>query len=156
MSGIGGFGIKINGTENFNAAGNTSATNTASLVDFIGEVTSISMGEETRSDIDVSSFDSADNIMEFIGGQIDPGTIDIELNYDPDELALAIAAIKDPNEVFQISFPDESIFKSDGFITKAVGGSTEPNGKISGTMSIKLSGAPTASTSFTAPSAPAV
>ena len=156
MAGIGGFGIRINGTENFNEAANTSAANTADLASFLGEVTSISIGEQTRSDIDVSSFDSANNVMEFIGGQIDPGTIDIELNYNPDELALAIAAMTDVNEIWQISFPDDSVFQSDGFFTKAVGGDTDPNGKISGTASIKLSGIPTASTSFIAPQAPAV
>ncbi len=154
MAGIGGFGIRINGTENFNEAANSSATNTAGLASFMGEVTSISIGEETRSEIDVSSFDSVNNIMEFIGGQIEPGTIDIELNYDKDELALALAAMTSVNEVWQLSFPDDSIFKSAGFMSKAVGGDTNPNGKISGTASIKLSGGPTASTNFTAPAAP--
>jgi hypothetical protein len=155
MAGIGGFGIRINGTENFNTAANSSATNTAGLVAFMGEVTSISIGEQTRSEIDVSSFDSANNIMEFIGGQIDPGTVDIELNYDADELQLAIAAMTDVNEIWQISFPNDSVFQSAGFLSKAVGGDTNPNGKISGTASIKLSGIPTASTSFVAPAAPA-
>ena len=155
MAGIGGFGIRINGTENFNTAANSSATATASLTAFMGEVTNITIGEETRSEIDVSSFDSASNIMEFIGGQIDPGTIDIELNYDADELALALAAMTDVNEIWQISFPNNSIFKSAGFLSKAVGGDTNPNGKISGTASIKLSGVPTASTNFVAPAAPA-
>lgn len=155
MAGQGGFGIKINGTENFNTAANSSATAVASLTDFMGEVTNISMPEMGRSDIDVSSFDSASNMMEFIGGQIDTGTIDIQLNYDPDELELAIAAIDDVNEIWQVSFPDESIFKSDGYLNKALGGDTSPNGKISGVASIKLSGVPTASTSFVAPSAPA-
>jgi hypothetical protein len=121
----------------------------------MGEVTSISIGEQTRSEIDVSSFDSANNIMEKIGGQIDPGVIDIELNYDGDELALAIAAMTDVNEIWQLSMPDNSIFKSAGFLSKAVGGDTNPNGKISGAASITLSGVPTASTSFVAPAAPA-
>jgi hypothetical protein len=155
MAGIGGYGIRINGTENFNTAANSSATATVSLSAFMGEVTGITIGEQTRSEIDVSSFDSASNIMEFIGGQIDPGTIDIELNYDGDELALALAAMTDVNEIWQISFPNNSIFKSQGFLSKAVGGDTNPNGKISGTASIKLSGIPTASTNFIAPAAPA-
>ena len=154
MSGIGGFGTRINGTENFNTAANSSATAVASLTDFMGEVTNISLAEISRSDIDVSSMDSAQNFMEYVGGSIEPGTIDIELNYDPDQLALALAAVGDANEIWQISFPDESIFKSVGFLSKAFGGNTTHNDKISGTASIKLSGIPTASTSFIAPSAP--
>ena len=106
MAGQGGFGIRINGTENFNTAANSSATATASLVAFMGEVTRVTMGEITVSDIDVSSFDSASNFMEYVAGQKEPGTIDIELNYDKDELALAQAAVGDVNEIWQIIFPD--------------------------------------------------
>jgi hypothetical protein len=158
MAGQGGKGIKLNGTENFNNAENasTNTTATSDLTDFLGEVTNISMPEITVGEIDVSSFDSADNFMEYVSGQKEPGTIDIELNYDPDELALALAAIGNVNEIWQISFPDDSIFKSDGFLSKALGGDTNPNGKISGTAGIKLSGVPTASTNFIAPAAPAV
>ena len=155
MAGIGGFATRINGTENFNTAANSSATAVTSLTNFMGEVTNISLPEIARSDIDVSSMDSAANFMEYVGGSIEPGTIDIELNYTPDELALALAAVGDDNEIWQISFPDESIFKSAGFLSKAFGGDTTQNDKISGTASIKLSGIPTASTSFTAPAAPA-
>lgn len=155
MAGQGGYGIKINGTENFNTAANSSATATSELVANIGEVTGITMPEITVGEIDVSSFDSASNFMEYVGGQKEPGTIDIELNYDPDQLELALAAIGDTNEIWQLSFPDNSIFKSDGFLSKAVGGDTAPNSKIAGTAAIKLSGIPTASTSFVAPAAPA-
>jgi len=155
MAGIAGFGIKINGTENFNTAANSSATNVAALAAFMGEVTNISMPEITVGEIDVSSFDSAENFMEYVSGQKEPGTLDIELNYDPDDLELALAAIGNTNEIWQLSFPDESIFKSAGFLSKALGGDTNPNGKISGTAAIKLSGKPTASTSFIAPAAPA-
>ena len=154
MSGIGGFETRINGTENFNTAANSSATAVASLTDFMGEVTSISLPELGVSDIDVSSMDSAQNFMEYVAGSVEPGVIDIEVNYTPDELALALAAIGDDNEIWQISFPDESIFKSVGFLSKAFGGNTTQNDKISGTASIKLSGIPTASTSFIAPAAP--
>jgi len=156
MAGIGGFGIRVNGKENFNVSGNTSAETVTSLSAYVGDITSISMPEVTVGDIDVSSFDSASNFMEYVGGQKEPGTLDMEVNYVPADLVDAIAAVGEANEVWQLSFPDGSIFKSNGYINKAVGGSTDPNGKISGVLGIKLSGIPTQSTSFTAPAAPAV
>jgi hypothetical protein len=114
------------------------------------------MPEVVVGEIDVSSFDSASNFMEYVSGHKEPGTIDLTLNYDADQLALAIAAIGDTNEIWQLSFPDDSIYKSVGFLSKAVGGDAAPNSKIAGVAAIKLSGIPTASTSFVAPAAPAV
>jgi hypothetical protein len=154
MAGQGGFVTRLNGTENFNVAGNTNASATTSLSSFIGEVTSINLPEIGVTDIDVSSFDSASNYMEFVSGSKDPGLIDIELNYDKAEDALLLAAMGEANEVWQISFPDDSIWKSVGYIDKMGGGTTAPNDKISRVASIKLTGVPTQSTSFIAPAAP--
>jgi hypothetical protein len=154
MSGIGGFATRLNGVENFNINGNTSATAVSDLTRFIGEVTSISLPELGMTDIDVSSFDSASNFMEFVGGSVDPGVIDIELNYDKAEDNLLLLALRDPNEVWQITFSDSSIWKSDGYINKIGGGTSSPNDKISRVVSIKCSGVPTQSASFIAPPAP--
>lgn len=155
MAGQGGFVTRLNGTENFNVAGNTNVSNTTALSSFIGEVTSISLPEIGVTDIDVSSFDSASNYMEFVSGSKDPGLIDIELNYDKTEDALLLAALGDANEVWQLSFPDDSIWKSVGYIDKIGGGTTAPNDKISRVASIKMTGVPTQSTNFIAPAAPA-
>ena len=154
MAGQGGFVTRLNGVENFNVSNNTNISNTTALSNFIGEVTSISLPELGVTDIDVSSFDSSSNFMEFVGGSIDPGVIDIELNYDASEDTLLLAALGDPNEVWQISFPDESIWKSVGYINKIGGGTSAPNDKISRVASIKCSGVPTHSTTFIPPVAP--
>lgn len=154
MAGQGGFVTRLNGTENFNTAGNSNATAISDLSSFIGEVTSISLPETGITDIDVSSFDSASNYMEFIAGSKDPGVIDIELNYDKDEDAALLAAVGEANEVWQITFPDSSIWKSVGYMNKMGGGTSAPNDKISRVASIKLTGLPTQSTSFIAPAAP--
>ena len=154
MAGQGGFATRLNGVENFNTSANTSATAVSDLSSFIGEVTSISLPELGVTDIDVSSFDSASNFMEFVGGSIDPGVIDIELNYDASEDTLLLAALGDANEVWQITFPDSSIWKSDGYVNKIGGGSTAPNDKVSRVASIKCSGVSTQSASFIAPPAP--
>ncbi len=154
MAGQGGFVTRLNGTENFNTAGNTNVSNTTALSSFIGEVVSISMPEIGMTDIDVSSFDSSSNFMEFVGGSKDPGVIDIELNYDGTETTALLAAVGNATEIWQISFPDDSIWKSVGYINKVGGGTSAPNDKISSVASIKLTGVPTQSTSFSPPAAP--
>ena len=131
MAGIGGFATTIKGTVNFTAGAE------------ISEVTSISLPELGMTDIDVSSFDSAQNYMEFVGGSVDPGVVDVELNYDKATDALLLAAIGDANETWTITFPDSSTWATDGYINKMGGGTTAPNDKISRTMSIKCSGVPT-------------
>ena len=155
MAGQGGFATRLNGVNNFgNSVAPTSTTATSDIVGFIGEVTSISLPEIGITDIDVSSFDSAENYMEFIGGSKDPGVIDIELNYDKTEDAALLAAVGDANETWQISFPDNSIWKCNGYVNKVGGGTTAPNDKISRTASIKYSGVPTQSATFIAPEVP--
>jgi hypothetical protein len=157
MAGIGGFVTVINGTENFNNASNavsTSVTATSDLTDFIGEVTSISMPELSITDIDVSSFDSPGNFMVFKAGSIDPGLIDVELNYDAVVDPLLLAAVGNENEIWQISFPDDSTWKCNGYISKVGGGSSAPNDKVSRVASIKCEGVPTQSVTFTNPDAP--
>jgi hypothetical protein len=128
MAGQGGFATTIAGSVNTTP---------------IGEITSISLPELGMTDIDVSSFDSASNYMEFVGGSVDPGVIDIELNYTPADDALILAAVGDVNETWTITFPDSSTWATNGYINKMGGGSTAPNDKISRTMSIKCSGVPT-------------
>ena len=131
MAGQGGFVTTLGGSSNF------TGTNV------IGEITSISLPELGMTDIDVSSFDSANNFMEFVGGSVDPGVIDIELNYDKDEDVLLLAALGDVNETWTITFPDSSTWASVGYINKMGGGSSAPNDKISRVLSIKCSGVPT-------------
>lgn len=126
MAGQGGFATTITGAVNFTST--------------IGEIVSISLPELGMTDIDVSSMSSASNYMEFVGGSIDPGVIDVELNYDKAQDALLFAAIGDDNEKWTITFPDSSTWASDGYINKMGGGTSAPNDKISRVVSIKCSG----------------
>ena len=127
MAGIGGFATTIAGSVNTTP---------------IGEITSISLPELGMTDIDVSSFDSSSNFMEFVGGSVDPGVIDVELNYDGDVDTLLLAALGDANETWTITFPDASTWATNGYINKMGGGSSAPNDKISRVVSIKCSGVP--------------
>jgi hypothetical protein len=156
MSGQGGFVTRLNGVDNFgNTVAPTSTTATSDILGFIGEVTSISLPEIGITDIDVSSFDSDSNYMEFVAGSKDPGVIDVELNYVAANDVLLLAALRDANEIWQISFPDNSIWKTSGYINKIGGGSSAPNDKISRVVSIKCEGVPTNSVTFIAPEVPA-
>ena len=128
MAGQGGFATTLAGSVNTTP---------------IGEITSISLPELGMTDIDVSSFDSSGNYMEFVGGSIDPGVIDCELNYVPADDALILAALGDANETWTSTFPDASTWATNGYINKMGGGSSAPNDKISRTVSIKCSGVPT-------------
>jgi len=131
MAGIGGFATTIGGSSNF--------TGTS----VIGEISKISLPELGVTDIDVSSMDSASNFMEFIGGSVDPGVIDIELNYDDDVDYALLSAVGDVNETWTITFPDGATWATSGYINKLGGGSSGPNEKITRVASIKCSGVPT-------------
>ena len=131
MAGIGGFKTFVVGAV------------TMTAVTGIVEVTSMSLPELGMTDIDVSSFDSASNFMEFVGGSVDPGVLDMELNYNAANDTLLLAAIGAANETWTITFPDASTWASNGYINKIGGGATAPNDKISRVMSIKCSGVPT-------------
>ncbi len=55
------------------------------LYTMIANVTNISGPARTRETIDVTSHDSPDAWMEFLGGLKDGGEVGIEINYDPTE-----------------------------------------------------------------------
>jgi hypothetical protein len=128
MAGIGGFQTTVKGAVSF----------TGDVV----EVTNISFPELSVTDIDVSSFDSEDNFMEFVGGSVDPGVIDLELNYDKTQDVAMLASLGLANEDFTVTFPDGSTWVTDGYVNKIGGGTSAPNDKISRVMSIKCSGVP--------------
>jgi hypothetical protein len=150
-NGIGGFATRLNGSTSF-PNGDTAATSVAGITGYIGEVVNIACPELSKTDIDVSSFDSPENFMEFIGGSTDPGLIDLTLNYDAavEEDVLA-AYLLTTNQTWTISFPNGTSWRSEGYINKMKGGDTTSNDKISSVLSIKCSGLPTQSTSFVVP-----
>jgi hypothetical protein len=127
MAGIGGFGTTL--------AGATTGT--------VGEIVKISLPELGITDIDVSSMDSTDNYMEFIGGSVEPGVIDVEVNYDKTDTATLIGRLRAANEVWTITFPDGSTWVTSGYINKLGGGTAGTNEKIGQMLSIKCSGKPT-------------
>jgi hypothetical protein len=130
MAGIGGFATTLTGATNF------SGTNA------ISEVSTVSLPELSVTDIDVSSMDSASNYMEFIGGSVDPGQMDLVVNYTPAQRALSIAAVGD-DDVYTLTFPDGSTYATAGYVNKNGAGTAGTNEKITSTIGIKCSGLPT-------------
>jgi hypothetical protein len=131
MAGIGGFATTLGGSVNF------TGTNV------ISEVVSIALPELSMTDIDVSSMASASNYMEFIGGSVDPGQMDLIVNYTPAQRGLSIAAVGDVNETWTLTFPDGSSYATNGYINKNGAGTAGTNEKITSSIGIKCSGVPT-------------
>jgi hypothetical protein len=131
MAGIGGYKTRVTGT--------SVLTSTAL------EVSSIALPELGVTDIDVSSMDSASNYMEFVPGSVDPGVIDVTLNYDPvhDSELLASVGVAD---TFTVLFPDASTWVTAGYVNKMGGGTAGTNDKIDRVLSIKCTGLPTHTT----------
>lgn len=150
-NGIGGFATRLNGSVSF-PNGETSATAVSEITGYIGEVVGIQCPELAKTDIDVSSFDSDGNFMEFVPGSTDPGLIDVELNYDAAvEEDLLAAYLLAANQTWTISYPNGTSWRTDGYINKMKGGNATSNDKLSSVLSIKCSGLPTQATSFVVP-----
>ena len=146
MAGQGGFATRLNGTVNF--PWSTSWTAVSQVTNYVAEVVSITPPELTKTDIDVSSMDSAENFMEFIGGSTDGGIVDVELNYDASEDDLIIAALNDANEKWYLTFQDGSNWQTVGYLNKHGGGTAGTNEKVGRILSLKCSGVPTHATSI--------
>jgi hypothetical protein len=152
MAGIGGFVSKINGSVNFQNF-NTNATAVSDLNGQIRDVINATIPEIAMTDIDVSSMDSEQNHMEFVGGSKDPGSIEIIVNYQFSEFKDLIDAFGDDNEIWTISFSDNSSLSVDGYIDKLGAGTAVTNEKITRSVSIKCSGIPTHNETFVLPPA---
>ena len=128
MAGIGGFTMNVAFGTHFTS---------------VAQISTASLPELTKTDIDVSSMDSVENFMEFIGGATDPGQLDIELNYTSAMDVSILTAFNAANADVVITFSDASTWTSDAYINKMGGGTSGTNEKISRTLGFKCSGKPT-------------
>jgi hypothetical protein len=152
MAGIGGFATKINGSEDFQNF-NTNATSVSELNGDIRHIVTVVDPEISMTDIDVSSMDSAQNYMEFIGGSKDPGQIDVIVNYSSDDFDEILDAFGEDNQIWTVSFPDESSLSVDGYLNKLGAGTAGTNEKLTRSVGIKCSGTPTHNATFVLPPA---
>jgi len=113
----------------------------------IANITNISGPSRSRETIDVTTHDSPDGYMEFIGGLKDGGEISLELNYDPTETTHDLDADfesdvpLDYRIVLLPGTPDEHTWDFKGIITE-IGDEFPYDDKMARSITIKVSGKP--------------
>ena len=127
-----------------------------SSVATITNISSISGPNQSRDAIDITTLASASITKEFIPGMVDPGELTMELNYNETEALVLTAATYGLGNhypvYYKIQFPDStntsasSNFSGSGFIT-ALGHALDTGSKISQSVTLKLTGPATYSTS---------
>ncbi|MEU9972350.1 phage tail tube protein [Streptomyces sp. NPDC051014] len=113
----------------------------------IGDATGISGPGLSRDTIDVSSHDSPDQWMEFLGGMKDGGEVSVDINYQPAHHDTLVDDFDDDEpRSYQLVFPDED---STTWGIKAIMTGFEPDSpyddKLSAKLTFKVTGKPTLS-----------
>lgn len=113
----------------------------------IADATGISGPGLSRETIDVTSHDSEDGWMEFLGGLKDGGEVTVDVNYQPSDHDTLVADFEDtaPRN-YQLVFPDTD---STTWTIAAILTGFEPDApyddKLSASLTFKVSGKPTLS-----------
>ncbi|MFD3352735.1 phage tail tube protein [Streptomyces fradiae] len=111
----------------------------------IANATNISGPGLARNTIDVTSHDSPDSTMEFIGGLVDPGEVSVDINYTP---ALHDTLVEDLYDTdprnYRLVFPDtaNTTWQFAAVLT-GFEASAPYDDKLSATLTFKVSGKPT-------------
>lgn len=114
----------------------------------LANVTNISGPARTRETIDVTSHDSPDGWMEFLGGLKDGGEISLDVNYDPSETTHDLDDDFDDVEprayriVILPDTEDEHTWTISGILT-ALEDEFPYDDKMNRSMTIKVTGKPT-------------
>ncbi|MFD5050878.1 phage tail tube protein [Streptomyces tendae] len=135
MPGLDAFGVQLKRGDGAEPEVFTAIANLSNLED----------GGRTRNTIDVTSHDSPNRYMEFVGGLIDPGEVTIDINYDPAVHDVLEADLEDEDpRNYQIVFPDpaQTTFSFAAVMT-GFSKSAPVDDKLSGSLTFKVSGKPT-------------
>jgi len=127
-----------------------------SSVTTVTNISSISGPNQSRDSIDISTLASGTITKEFVPGMVDPGEMTLELNYNETETPVLTGTTIGINNhypiYYSIQFPDatastaSSKFSGSCFIT-ALGHALDNGSKISQSVTLKLNGPATYSTS---------
>lgn len=137
MAGMDGFGVQLqrgDGAE-------------PEVFTAIADVTSLNPPGMSRETIDVTSHDSPDAWMEFLGGLKDPGEVSADINYQPSEHDVLVGDFEDkaPRN-YKIVFPDDDVDPTT-WSFKALLTGFEPevpyDDKASASLTFKVTGKPT-------------
>ena len=125
------------------------STLAGSTVGTIGQILKISIPTVEADAIDISTMDSTDKWQSFIPGMINAGQLDVDLAYYKTDAKIILDEIGGTVETWTITLNDEtsvltspSTFACSGYI-KGVGNAIPFEDKVTSTITIKLSGAPT-------------
>lgn len=108
----------------------------------IAEILSVSLPDQKVDDLDVTTMASTDKWREFIPGLKDAGAITLQLLYEKANYQKVQNALGATPEVWTITLPDSSTFVCTGYIN-ANGGDSPHEDKITQSVTLKISGAPT-------------
>ena len=144
------------GIHGYGAVLKLGTTNVSSNATAVGNITSIGGPNQSRDSIDITTLASASITKEFIPGMVDPGEITMELNYNETDAGLLTGTTVGINNhypvYFMLDFPDatataaSSSFEGQGFVT-ALGHALDTGSKISQSVTLKLTGPLTYTTS---------
>ncbi|MFJ9662864.1 phage tail tube protein [Streptomyces griseoflavus] len=138
MAGMDGFGVQLK-------RGDGAATEVFTK---IADVTSLNPPNISRETLDVTSHDSPNGWMEFLGSLKDPGEVSADVNYQPDKHDLLVADFEDAKpRNYQIVFPDEdaTTWEFPAILT-GFEPETPYDDKASASLTWKVSGKPTITT----------
>jgi predicted secreted protein len=111
----------------------------------LAEVNSITKSGMSKATIDVTSLDSTDGYLEFIGGFRDGGEYVLNMNWTRDNYILLLGEFEDDDSRnVQISFPDTGVTEEEiACIVTDLGYAIVTDDKITLDVTLKVTGAPT-------------
>lgn len=84
----------------------------------IANITSLTPPGISRETLDVTSHDSPNGYMEFLGGLKDPGEVSFDVNYDPAEHDKLVEDFEEDNPVnYEVAFPDGTVWGFGAILT---------------------------------------
>lgn len=112
----------------------------------VGNITDYSHTGAHTDEIDKSTCDSTNGFKEYLFGLMDPGTLTLTVNYDGSASGIADSLYTNwaakTSEVWTVTHSDTSTFACTGVIVD-LGEAFTFDGKVTQTISIKLTGVPT-------------
>ncbi|WP_442803374.1 phage tail tube protein [Streptomyces pseudogriseolus] len=138
MAGMDGFGVQLQ-------RGDGAATEVFTT---IADVTSLNPPNISRETLDVTSHDSPNGWMQFLGSLKDPGEVSADVNYQPDKHDLLVSDFEDATpRNYRIVFPDaDSTTWEFPAILTAFEPETPYDDKATASLTWKVSGKPTITT----------
>lgn len=100
----------------------------------IGEAVSITPPNPTRESVEFTHLKSPNKTREHKPGMIEPGEMNVVLNYTPEARVKADALFSEGVGEFQIEYPDGATETISGFAT----GKTTEGGEVSGKLTLNL------------------